>query len=981
MTKEEAINIVRNIYQTDAEKEALATLIPELAESEDERIIKTLQDYAKNRNWPLNGPTQDEVLAYLEKQKDARKAIEAVDRIDKYIDEHLANAHDMKDSSPDKKYYRGWDDALGEMARILQDVYSGEKQKEQKQECGEKGLNGPQEIGDWRGDEGVCKKQKEQNGEDEECTDFTIYHPLKNGKGEYECIPYSFYDSLTFFSEDKDLIDFHRTCFYTEEECNEWIEQHKEEEGYEAIPVESTLEYKLGFKAGKESEKQKEQEHICDSTQYEEGFKTGLEIGLRNQKEQKPVTNDGRQECPYKDLVLVKNFFGEYKRKCKLSNKACDAKECEQWNELQSEFKNINEAFEDGKKEVIEHPEKYGLQKPAEWSEEVELLFRGEKVTVKRPFYRDDKGHRYSTTEQDEEVAWNALRAWCEKKGISLYDLYPKAEWSEEDETRLTNILIMLKEYVIHHYSKDDVDKSVDWLENRFKSLRPQPKQEWSEEDEKIRQSIIKDIEFERNYTSATTGKVIEKYNEQIAWLKAHPLNLKKKNEDVAKLCSNEWSEEDERLYKCVLKTLELWAEGKLYQYIIPSNTDRYIDFFKSLKFRVQPQPKQEWSEEDEEMFNTLVSYVEDPSCWNLKCPREKLVAFIESLPKRFSPQPKQEWSEEETKDLVHILKVLDDCYAYGKHDLSKTDHDNLTSMIKSLRPQSKDEYGKFEKAMINGEPISTENNFVDIPLAKWSEEDEKTINMAIETLEHENYLVLAEKLKSLRPQPKQEWSKKRKKELGNYLFNMMKMVNTGAKELRYTNDELEKYVEKCIQDVVDLCPISQQPKTEWSEEDETRRNCCMIYLANARDCIEFNQHIGDNARERGKKEIQKDIDWLKYLPERFNPQQKAEWSEEDKKDIAHIIRILEDCYAFAKHDLSKTDYENLVNKLKSLHPQPKRDCKDCAMFLNGKCTKPHWKPSEEQVEALEDTMTYIPEFYKPKSNLASLLRDLKKQV
>jgi len=67
-----------------------------------------------------------------EKQKDASKAIEAVERIDKYIDEHLANAHDMKDSNPDKKYYRGWDDALGKMAGILQDVYSGEKQKEQK---------------------------------------------------------------------------------------------------------------------------------------------------------------------------------------------------------------------------------------------------------------------------------------------------------------------------------------------------------------------------------------------------------------------------------------------------------------------------------------------------------------------------------------------------------------------------------------------------------------------------------------------------------------------------------------------------------------------------------------------------------------------------------------------------------------------------------------------------------------------------------
>lgn len=73
----------------------------------------------------------------------------------------------------------------------------------------------------------------------------------------------------------------------------------------------------------------------------------------------------------------------------------------------------------------------------------------------------------------------------------------------------------------------------------------------WSEEDEKIRQSIIKDIEFTRNYTEATTGRVIEKYNEQINWLKDLPFNLKK-NEDVEKLCPNEWSEEDDDAYKFV---------------------------------------------------------------------------------------------------------------------------------------------------------------------------------------------------------------------------------------------------------------------------------------------------------------------------------------------------------------------------------------------------------------------------------------------
>ena len=56
--------------------------------------------------------------------------------------------------------------------------------------------------------------------------DFVIYHPLKNGDGVYECIPYSFYGSLTAFSDTKDLMDFLHTCFSTEQECEEWIENH-----------------------------------------------------------------------------------------------------------------------------------------------------------------------------------------------------------------------------------------------------------------------------------------------------------------------------------------------------------------------------------------------------------------------------------------------------------------------------------------------------------------------------------------------------------------------------------------------------------------------------------------------------------------------------------------------------------------------------------------------------------------------------------
>ena len=76
MKREEAIKIVRNIYQTDAEKEALATLIPELAENGDDRVRKTLIDFfssalGKDLLQRKCGLNPDTVLAYLEKEKES----------------------------------------------------------------------------------------------------------------------------------------------------------------------------------------------------------------------------------------------------------------------------------------------------------------------------------------------------------------------------------------------------------------------------------------------------------------------------------------------------------------------------------------------------------------------------------------------------------------------------------------------------------------------------------------------------------------------------------------------------------------------------------------------------------------------------------------------------------------------------------------------------------------------------------------------
>ena len=101
--------------------------------SDNERIRKALVDYftsrldaSKLKDFPFS-----DIIAYLERQKDSDKAMSAIEKIDKYIDSHTANAHDMDDSNPDKKYYSGVDDTLSDISGILINAYSEEKQKEQ----------------------------------------------------------------------------------------------------------------------------------------------------------------------------------------------------------------------------------------------------------------------------------------------------------------------------------------------------------------------------------------------------------------------------------------------------------------------------------------------------------------------------------------------------------------------------------------------------------------------------------------------------------------------------------------------------------------------------------------------------------------------------------------------------------------------------------------------------------------------------------
>ena len=97
---------------------------------------------------------------------------------------------------------------------------------------------------------------------------------------------------------------------------------------------------------------------------------------------------------------------------------------------------------------------------------------------------------------------------------------------------------------------------------------------------------------------------------------------------------SSEWNEEDEKFFKTAL-----WHIS--YSISNGKSTDFHCDttdWFKSLKDRVQLQPKQEWSKEDERIKNNLLSELTNLSVRKLikKETEKKYASWLKSL----RPQP-----------------------------------------------------------------------------------------------------------------------------------------------------------------------------------------------------------------------------------------------------------------------------------------------------------------------------------------------------
>ena len=143
--------------------------------------------------------------------------------------------------------------------------------------------------------------------------------------------------------------------------------------------------------------------------------------------------------------------------------------------------------------------------------------------------------------------------------------------------------------------------------------------------------------------------------------------------EAISKRTSGKWSKEDED--KLNYAIIQLKAASNV---IIDDEVDGSIAFIQSLKDRVlQPQPKCEWSEDDEQ-------YLED-TLYLLEGHRSKntygdVVEWIKELKDRV--QSKIEWSKEDKKMLDEMYEFFD------KHKVTSLKHgmDDYAKFIKSFK-------------------------------------------------------------------------------------------------------------------------------------------------------------------------------------------------------------------------------------------------------------------------------------------------------
>jgi len=236
---------------------------------------------------------------------------------------------------------------------------------------------------------------------------------------------------------------------------------------------------------------------------------------------------------------------------------------------------------------------------------------------------------------------------------------------------------------------------------------------------------------------------------------------------------------------------------------------------------------------------------------------------------------------------------------------------------------------------------------------------------------------------------------------------------------VKHIIDVLEKQSEPKPTDKIELKKINSpvlssssnigtNVPTEWSGQDESRLTH-ILHLLYIKDDKKYLLMFGLNSLQ----ELEKDIAWLKSLKDRVQPKQ--EWIEEDERERKRVVGILEGWLSTFKETCYAEDCKCGIDWLKSLkdrvQPQPQKQWSEederrinhIIAFMSDKerikdtetmfpieedirwlnSIRPHntWKPSEEQMEALDYYANSLCTYCDRQDDIRSLYNDLKKLI
>ena len=356
--------------------------------------------------------------------------------------------------------------------------------------------------------------------------------------------------------------------------------------------------------------------------------------------------------------------------------------ECNTHEPTLDEARKWNEAYEKGY--FLGYENGRNEQKSAEWSEEEE---RSLNIIIDILDREEHNGH----------LMRDSIKA-CVKLLKSLRP-QQKQEWSERDKYILNNIHDFIKENTINPNRENCAKECLMWLDSLLERGNLLPRQEWSEDycDEDLRTRFafytykdednvlyLSNVFVEETSRNKGFGTKIlaaaEKVAETIgatnirlkvkqdslanAWYRKHGYNHMsvedgydwlEKTLEYLKPIKSEWSEEGKEIISSAVYWLKRYLSDSQALDIGARDcrwtVEQTLNKLKSLR----PQPKQEWSEGEMKMLNSIIDDYEAAA--KSFCGYEGKIMFLKAIRNGEYGLSKQEWSE---KDERHKQAIID---------------------------------------------------------------------------------------------------------------------------------------------------------------------------------------------------------------------------------------------------------------------------------------------------------------------------------